>query len=195
MKQDFFEHGVFYHTYNRGNNLESIFKEPRNYDLFLNLMKKYLLKVADVYAYCLMNNHFHLLVRIKDASDIEEINLREKPHLGFSHFLNSYTQSINKAYNRKGSLFQEHLKRVRVTDDDYFTQLIAYIHLNPVKHGFSDDLKYPYSSYNAITSDKKTLLRRNEVLHRFGDIENFKHWHDLQKIRHEQILLLASENF
>jgi REP element-mobilizing transposase RayT len=158
-------------------------------------MKKYLLKVADIYAYCLMNNHFHLLVRIKDVSDIEEKHLQEKPYLGFSHFLNSYTQTINKAYNRKGSLFQEHLKRTRVTDEDYFTQLVAYIHLNPVKHGFTDSLEYPHSSYKAMISDKETLLRREEVLHYFGDIENFKYWHDFQKIRHKQILLLEKEDY
>ncbi len=195
MKQDFFEHGVVYHVFNRGNNLESIFKEPKNYDLFLNLIKKYLLKVADVYAYCLLDNHFHLLVRIKEEADIEEKLLREKPYLGFSHFLNSYTQSINKACNRKGSLFQEHLKRIRVTDDDYFVQLVAYIHLNPVKHGFSNCLQYSYSSYNAMISDKKTLLMREDVLYYFGDIENFKYWHDFQKIRHKNILSLQDENY
>ena len=195
MKQDFFEHGVVYHVFNRGNNLESIFKEPKNYDLFLNLIKKYLLKVADVYAYCLLDNHFHLLVKIKKESEIEEKSLQKKPYLGFSHFLNSYTQAINKAYNRKGSLFQEHLKRIRITDDDYFIQLIAYIHLNPVKHGFSDSLEYPYSSYNAMISNKRTLLKRNEVLYYFDDVENFKYWHDFQKIKHKNIISLQDENY
>jgi len=195
MKQDFFEHGVVYHVFNRGNNSESIFKESQNYDLFLNLIKKYLLKTADIYAYCLLNNHFHLLVRIKEKADIIEKSMQEKPYLGFSHFLNSYTQAINKAYNRKGSLFQEHLKRLRVTDDDYFIQLVVYIHLNPIKHGFSNNLSYPYSSYNSIISNKKTLLKRDEVLYYFDDIENFKYWHDFQKIKHKNILSLMDEDY
>ena len=195
MKQDFFEHGVIYHVFNRGNNSESIFKESQNYDLFLNLIKKYLLKVSDIYAYCLLNNHFHLLVRIKEKTEIIEKSMQEKPYLGFSHFLNSYTQAINKAYSRKGSLFQEHLKRIRVTDDDYFIQLVVYIHLNPIKHGFSDDLNYSYSSYNSMISNKKTLLKRDEVLYYFGDIENFKYWHDFQKIKHKDILSLMDEDY
>jgi len=195
MKQDFFEHGVVYHVFNRGNNSESIFKESQNYDFFLNLMKKYLLKVADIYAYCLLNNHFHLLVRVKEKTEIVEKSLQEKPYLGFSHFLNSYTQAINKAYNRKGSLFQEHLKRLRVTDDEYFIQLVVYIHLNPIKHGFSDDLNYPYSSYNSMISNKKTLLKRDEVLYYFEDIENFKYWHDFQKIKRKEILSVMNEDY
>jgi len=194
MKQDTFEYGVVYHVFSRGNNLENIFKEPRNYDLFLNLIKKYLLKVADVYAYCLLNNHFHLLVKIKEKTNIEDKSMQEKPYLGFSHFLNSYTQAINKAYNRKGSLFQKQLKRFRVTDANYFIQLVAYIHLNPIKHGFSDSLKYPYSSYNAMISNKKTLLKRDEVLHYFDNTENFNYWHDFQKIKHESILSLMNED-
>ena len=194
MKQDMFEHGVVYHVFNRGNNAESVFKEQKNYVLFLDLIKKHLLKTADIYAYCLLNNHFHLLVKIKDKSEIIEKPLQEKPYLGFSHFLNSYVQTINKVYNRKGSLFQEHLKRSRVTDDDYFIQLIVYIHLNPIKHGFSDNLNYPYSSYNAMISNQKTLLKRQEVLQYFGDIENFKYWHDFQKIKREEVLFLMDND-
>ena len=194
MKQDFFEHGVIYHVFNRGNNLESIFKEPQNYNLFLNLVKKYLLKVADIYAYCLLDNHFHLLLRIKEKSEILDKSMQEKPYLGFSHFLNSYAQIINKAYNRKGSLFQEHLKRIRVTDNDYFIQLIVYIHLNPIKHGFSDNMKYLYSSFNAMVSNKKTLIKREEVLEYFGDMENFIYWHDFQKIKHDNILSIVNED-
>ena len=162
--------------------------------LFLQLIKKYLLKVADIYAYCLLSNHFHLLVRMKDESDIVEKSMKEKPYLGFSHFLNSYAQIINKAYNRKGSLFQEHLKRIRVTDDDYFIQLVAYIHLNPIKHGLSDNLSYPYSSYNAMISNKKTLIKREDVLNYFEDIENFKYWHNFQKIKHKSIIQLMDDD-
>ena len=56
MKQDYFEPGVVYHVFNRGNNQENIFIEDRNYLYFLTLLKKYLLPVADIYAYCLLKN-------------------------------------------------------------------------------------------------------------------------------------------
>ncbi len=58
--------GVYYHIYNRGNNGENLFKEERNYTYFLTLYEKYITPIAFTYAYCLLINHFHILVRIKD---------------------------------------------------------------------------------------------------------------------------------
>jgi putative transposase len=58
MRQDFFEPGVIYHVFNRGNNKENIFFEEENYRYFLELLKKHLLPIADIYAYCLLKNHF-----------------------------------------------------------------------------------------------------------------------------------------
>jgi REP element-mobilizing transposase RayT len=194
MNQEPFEYGCFYHVYNRGNNKEDIFKKPENYTFFFNLIKKYLLPVADIYAYCLMKNHFHLLVKIKDLEDIAEEKYKSKPYLGFSHLFNTYTQSINKAYNRTGSLFQERLKRIRITDNNYLVQLVVYIHLNPIKHGFTTTLGYPFSSYNSIISNKITLVKRDELLSYFDDKENFMYWHDYKKLTHEAIKFLEYED-
>lgn len=72
MKKEIFEAGHYYHIYNRGNNKENIFIEERNYVYFLQLLKIYILPVADVYAYCLLKNHFHLLVRIKEEDELPE---------------------------------------------------------------------------------------------------------------------------
>lgn len=65
MLIDNIEEGSFYHIYNRGNNGGDIFFDDENYNYFLKLLAKYITPVADIYAYCLMRNHFHLLVRIK----------------------------------------------------------------------------------------------------------------------------------
>jgi REP element-mobilizing transposase RayT len=62
-------YGEYYHIYNRGNNRQSIFFEEQNYHYFLKLYVKYIVPVADTYAYCLMNNHFHFLVRIKTVEE------------------------------------------------------------------------------------------------------------------------------
>ncbi len=194
MQNELFEHGYVYHIFNRGNNKEDIFKEPQNYIYFLKLMQKYVLPIADVYAYCLLKNHFHILVRVKEQEEIENERWREKPYLGFSHLFNTYTQAINKAYGRRGSLFQEHPKRIKVNDSGYLIQLIAYIHLNPVKHNFSNSVNYPYSSYSAITSQKPTNIKREEVIKYFDDVGNFKYWHNLQQARVRNILNLLDEN-
>ena len=64
--------GVVYHIYNRGNNGENIFIEERNYAYFMKLYDKYITLVAETYAYCLLRNHFHLMVSIKDLPEINE---------------------------------------------------------------------------------------------------------------------------
>ncbi len=176
-KQDFLEKGYFYHIYNRGNNKENLFLEEDNYTYFLNLISKYLLPISDIYAYCLLKNHFHILLRIKEETDV----LENKLHLPFSNLFNAYTKSINKKYNREGSLFKERYKRKRITDEKYLMQNIVYIHLNPIKHGFYENFRgYPHSSFNALISEKPTKLKRKEVLELFGGKENFIDAHYLK---------------
>jgi REP element-mobilizing transposase RayT len=65
------QHGKYYHIYNRGNNRENIFFEERNYRYFLQLYAKYIQPIADTYAYCLLYNHFHVLVRIKSIEELQ----------------------------------------------------------------------------------------------------------------------------
>ncbi len=64
------EPGKYYHIFNRGNNREDLFKEEKNYLYFLKLYEHHIEPVAETYAYCLMRNHFHLLVKIKDLKHL-----------------------------------------------------------------------------------------------------------------------------
>jgi putative transposase len=188
MKQDIIEPGATYHIFNRGNNKENIFIEEKNYNYFLSLVKIHLLQVADIYAYCLLKNHFHFLIHIKDFNSLPE-KYQNKPYLAFSNLFNAYTKSINKAYNRTGSLFQEHLHRIRVTNEKYLIQLVTYIHLNPIKHQFTTDFKtYLYSSYNAYISNKETNIAKSYILGLFENKNNFEYYHDYNKIKFEGIL-------
>ncbi len=77
-------HGNYYHIYNRGNNREDIFIEPPNYSYFLSLYAKYIDPVADTYAYCLLRNHFHLLVRIKMEEETDPQGLADPSGLDAS---------------------------------------------------------------------------------------------------------------
>ena len=88
---------TFYHIYNRGNNYEKIFFNDNNYYYFLNKYDKYLSSVVETYAYCLIPNHFHLLIKTKD--DYENISEQ------FRRFFITYSQKINEQENRSGSLF------------------------------------------------------------------------------------------
>jgi REP element-mobilizing transposase RayT len=188
LKKDIFEEGQYYHVYNRGNNKENIFIEEKNYNYFLEKVKKYILPIADIYVYCLLKNHFHIVLRIKDKDKLPE-KFKEKIHLPFSNLFNSYSKSINKAYNRTGSLFQEHLQRNRIENETYLKQLIVYVHLNPVKHKFSNDFdSYLHSSYRSYLSDKLSNIDREFVLELFEGLENFKFYHDERRIVYEGVV-------
>jgi len=176
------EYGQYYHIYNRGINGENIFIEERNYVYFLKLYAKYIEPIADTFAYCLLRNHFHLLVWIRDEETCRVSETRQvlNPSQQFSNLFNSYAKSINKAYQRTGSLFQRPFGRVLVTSDQYFVCLVHYIHFNPQKHGFVRDFReYPYSSYHTLLSDKPTKLKRNEVLDWFHGRESFVASHQM----------------
>jgi putative transposase len=184
-------HGNYYHIYNRGNNGIDIFLETENYYHFLRLYAKYIEPIAETFAWCLLKNHFHVLVRIREK---EEINTSEfsystvdnpkiiDPSRQFSHFFNAYTQAINKRHNRTGSLFERTFERKLVSSEIYFQQLIFYIHNNPVNHGFVEKMSlYPWSSYETIISNKPTRLKRNDVIALFGDAENFIYYHNQEQ--------------
>jgi len=174
--------GKYYHIYNRGINRGNIFFEDRNYAYFLELYARHVEPVAQTFAYCLMANHFHLLVRIKlpreQTFEVSETSKVYKPIQQFSNFLNAYAKAINKAYQRTGSLFEGRFGRIEVKSNQYFARLVHYIHFNPQRHGFVQDFRaYPYSSYDAFISNKTTRLQRDVVLAWFNGVETFEKTH------------------
>ena len=126
----------YYHFYNRGNNKENIFREEENYHYFLALVKKYLLPIASIYSYCLLLNHFHFIIKIKEEKFLPKAIRTKKMtlHQPLSNLFNAYTKAFNKKYNRTGSLFQKHPKRILITDENYLRNLIVYINVNPSHH-------------------------------------------------------------
>ena len=90
---------------------------------------------------------------------------------------------MNKTYDRTGALFETPFKRIEVTNDSYFSTLIAYIHLNPQKHKIIKDFRdYPYSSYNAHLLESATKLDRQEVLDWFKGKKEYKTFHEDQTL-------------
>jgi putative transposase len=181
------ENGKYYHIYNRGNNGIDLFYEIENYKHFLRLYEKYIDPVAETYAWCLMKNHFHILVYIKETEEIDSTKLEysstDKPKIvsaskQFSNLFNAYTLAMNKRYNRTGSLFEKNFRRKVVNSETYFQKLVFYIHNNPVHHKFAENIiEYPWTSYGTVISNKKTKLQREKVIEYFHDLENFKYYH------------------
>jgi putative transposase len=190
------EPGLYYHIYNRANGSENLFRTDENYYFFLKKYAEYINPIAETYAYCLMPNHFHFLIRVRDVETLlllptfgkfktfqklnEEENLKFNRHISkqFSNLFSSYTQSYNKVYNRKGSLFIPNFKKKHINNDHYFTKAIHYIHANPVHHKFCKDIHdWKHSSFHSLLSTKPTQLYRDEVIKWFGNIQNFTAFH------------------
>ncbi len=186
--------GEYYHIYNRGNNRENLFRQERNYDYFMRLYAKYITPVAFTFAFCLLRNHFHLLVQIHELEALRRTrtfatidDAQDYVSLQFANLFSTYTKAFNRAYNRTGNLFVRPFKRKRVDSDRYFQQLIIYIHRNPQTHGLVTDFRsWPYSSYSIITSERRTPVRRDDVLAWFDGPISFVAAHE--KAPNEQLI-------
>jgi putative transposase len=147
----------WYHLYNRGNNKQQIFIDSQDYFFFIRLLKIYLspeLKInprtglfrpenlsetVNLSCFCLMPNHYHLLVKQTDKNGITQLT---------QHVNSTYVMYFNKKYQKVGSLFEGKLKGVLIDSDTYLLHLSRYIHRNPINLLNSDPFdEYPYSSY------------------------------------------------
>jgi len=176
----------YYHIFNRGINGSAVFFEDKNYRFFLEKYTQYVFPWVKTFAFCLLGNHYHLLIQVRSEEVIDQTITKNKEknqswHISnaFSSFLQSYTRAMNKTYERTGALFETPFKRIEVTDSSYFSTLISYIHQNPQKHGIIEDFRdYPFSSYwSHLSLSKKSNLEREQVLEWFGGSKPFEAIH------------------
>ena len=155
----------FHHVYNRGTNHQNIFFERENYLYFLRLIRQaFTTHDVDVVAYCLMPNHYHLLVyprsdRLSEA--MKSLSL-------------AYTKAMNKRFNRVGGLFQGRFQKRLVTDTAYLVHLIRYIHLNPVKANLvAQPQEWEFSSYQEYAKVRSGTLPKLELIQRqLGELDH-----------------------
>lgn len=143
------ESGI-YHIMLRGINQQVIFEDMEDYKTFLETLKKYkTISGYQIFAYCLMSNHIHLLLK----AGKEDLGLIIKRIAG------SYAYWYNWKYYRRGHLFQDRFKSEPVEDDGYFLTVFRYIHQNPVKANIVKSIdEYEYSSYNEYVNENNELI-------------------------------------
>lgn len=154
--------GAYYHVINRGNNQEKIFKNDRDKEKFLQYLEKASERFSIIFhTYCLMDNHFHLVVETPE------------PNLSVAmQWINvSYATYFNRKRDRHGHLFQGRFKAILIDADEYLKHLSRYIHLNPVRAKMvSAPAEYKWSSYPAFIGEIKApqFLEINWLLFNFG---------------------------
>lgn len=185
-----FVNGEFYHLYNRGLGKQDIFNDRRDHFHFIKSLFYYTIqnpkpkfsvyrrtkvfpidetkKIVDIVCYCLMPNHFHLLVKQLKDDGVSEFMRK---------FIHSYTKYRNLKYSKHGPIFQGMFKAVRVETDEQLLHLSRYIHLNPLVSYLVKDLNlYEWSSYMEYTNINTIhgLCAKNEVLNFFKSPEKYK---------------------
>jgi len=193
--KEYLKNGV-YHVYNRGVNKQDIFFDRKDYATFLLYLKLYLenqndsqnldpqerkwvdrknfYNKIDLLCYCLMPNHFHLLIKQKEERGITDF---------MRCIATNYSMYFNKRYDRVGTLFQGRYKAVLVKEDNYLLHLSRYIHANPFIKSLSKGRtlaklnnkleKYPYSSYASYTSNKNVKwIKPDFILEYFEENKN-----------------------
>jgi putative transposase len=152
-----------YHVYNRGNNKQKIFFEQRNYDYFLNKVRDELSNMCDVLAYCLMPNHFHLLIYIPEKTIGLELIPNQNQQLlvrKIGTIQSSYSQAINKQENRTGSLFQQKTKAKLLDTNSCTLTCFHYIHQNPWKAKLVNRMEdWPHLSFKDYLTENSTICK------------------------------------
>ena len=154
--------GAFYHVLNRGNGGEKVLAQNRDKEKFLQYVGEAAGQYSlSIHTYCLMDNHFHLLVETHDANlsaAIQWLNI-------------SYAAWYNKKHNRSGHVFQGRFKSYLIEADEYLTTVSRYIHLNPIRAGVVEKpLDYSWSSYRCFAGEQKApgWLKTRQVLEQFS---------------------------
>ena len=204
---------MVYHIFNHTNGFESTFRSEENFRYFLKKYRLYISPIAETYAYCLMPNHFHIVIRIRNREIIEKIilnrllsssnsNISKVQSFGnvagvadinsiddktiklflskqFANFFSCYTQSFNKVFNRRGSLFIKNFKRMQIDNKQYFFNAVIYTHRNPVHHGFCRHFnEWQHSSYNEIIDEHSDIVEVEKLLRMFDNKNYFIDLHE-----------------
>ncbi len=159
--------GGTYHIISRGNEKKDIYYDEWDYKLFTSkLYKLSSLLEINVFCYCLMKNHFHLLIQTKHPN----LSIFMKGLLGY------YATYFNKRHNRSGHLFQNRYKSFIVDNDNYLVQLSRYIHLNPARAGFNkppEEYKWSSMQYYLNTDKRQDFIKQDLIMNYFKNKESY----------------------
>lgn len=182
----------YYHVYNRGASKQKVFRDDEDYEVFLSLFKRYLdpkgakmpnrqpypcyAKEVSLMAYCLMPNHYHLLVYQSSKDGMKKL---------LTSIGTAYSMYFNRKYHHVGTVFQQRYRAVRMTDDAQFAHISRYIHLNP-----EDYIRWPWSSLGYYLGDKHAAWLNTELL---PDVSNYRKFLDDYVDRRDELKLLSKQ--
>lgn len=180
--------GITYHVFNRGINRVTLFYRPENYNFFISRCEKYLQPYFEILGYCLIQNHFHLLLRVKMRKGVDPDQISRDASEALRRLFITFVQAINKQEGRTGTLLYKPFRRVAVRNDEYLKFLLFYIHWNPMKHKVSKSFEgYKYSSFRYYATGVRRIVCIDEGFGHFnGNRTEFFEYHELMKRKMEE---------
>ena len=171
-----------YHVISRGTGRQLVFEDNEDRNFFIDLLVRYAGKASvEIYAWCLMGNHIHLLLHAPMAR-ISECMKR---------LCGQYAQRFNTRHGRVGHLFQARFRSEPVADDPYLITVVSYIHYNPQRSNLASQETYRWSSYGEYFTNVPNVCKIDFALSLFGGIEHFLRFHEPQRDQmflHERIM-------
>lgn len=179
-----------YHIYNRGVEKRKIFLEDQDYKVFLSYLKEYLLPIPqgetlryrdlrgmyhdeiDLLAFCLMPNHFHMIIKQKNKDSIKKFT---------KSVFTRYSMYFNKKYDRVGKLFQGVYKATNVIDKEHLLYISKYLHLNPSE--IVTDLTHTYSSYSNYLGLLNTIWLNTKIILDEFDKSKYMKFHNIKSYK------------
>lgn len=164
---------TYYHIYNRGNNREKVFFADDDYEFFLAKYRMFIGPFGDTFAYCLLPNQFHFVIRTQLETNKISIVSNQLRKLFIT-----YARRINTRESRSGSLFTKNFQRVEIKDENHLLSVVRHIHRIPKRQGLELSFqKYRYSSFTIYMNPNGSFVRTQEVIHSYGGLEAFLESH------------------
>ncbi|MEE4196662.1 MAG: hypothetical protein V2I54_03385 [Bacteroidales bacterium] len=177
-----FERGYIYHIYNQGNNRQKIFFNRENYLFFLKKIKIHVTPYSDIIAWCLMPNHFHLMVLVNettinssdDSKSSDELKKQQTLNQSLAIMLRSYTRAINKQYNLTGSLFRQKTKAECLNCPNGITPSFYNTEFKTQLRTDYPEREYPQVCFNYIHQNPvKARLVKTETAWEFSSAQDY----------------------
>ncbi len=168
MKTTLFEPGKYYHVYNQAKNGDPLFGNEEAFRFFLKLYQAHICPIAETYAYSLMSDHLHFLIRIREDAG-------GKLYKPFALLFNGYAKGYSRQHETVAKVFKYKLKRKEIRSARTLMEMIRYVNQDSWRHGAAEHPGYyRFSSYRATLSAAPTLLAKDEVRGCFGTTGNIE---------------------
>jgi REP element-mobilizing transposase RayT len=167
MTRDKLRFGCCYHLYYSGNPREAIFQLEKDYYSFLDSLRRYIGPIVNLYAYCLLPTHLHLLLRIKDKKKIEYVYSSDSMLGGqFENLFAAYSRYVKQTYHRSEFQIKDWSARELPWNKELICDLVAYIHQNPQIYSMVTDFRiWPFSScYAHLRQDRRSMIAKELLL-------------------------------